>query len=278
MTQKELANALGMVKSSISMYENGHHEPDFNTLGQIASFFGVHVGSLISASPDDAIESILGDVGTLTYILHRIETDDRIPESFKAEFRDIIPDNPLRSIASIQHSASMLSSADRRFLAAYRKASPSDRQIIDNIVARYPVEEIDTAPTSKIIPLFGTAAAAGPGEFDTGLPFEEYSVPADSGAAFAVRISGDSMEPVLQDGQIALCAEKAPQIGDVTVMMVNGALLVKQFSSDSYGNIYLRSLNRARRDLDLDVMASGNDTVTCYGTVILKRRPDLVDQ
>ncbi len=85
------------------------------------------------------------------------------------------------------------------------------------------------------------------------------------------------MEPVLHDGQIALCAEKSPHIGDVAVMMVNGCLLVKQFIADNYGNLYLRSLNRARKDADLDIMASGNDTVSCYGIVILPKRPALAE-
>lgn len=130
---------------------------------------------------------------------------------------------------------------------------------------------------TKIIPLLSTAAAAGPGEMDTGLPFEKYEAPANSKADFAVRISGDSMEPLLEDGQIVLCIEKTPQIGDVAVMMVNGALLVKQFIGDGR-NIYLRSINRKRKDADVDIWESGNDTVQCYGTVILKKRPPLVDQ
>lgn len=130
---------------------------------------------------------------------------------------------------------------------------------------------------TKVIPLFGTSAAAGPGEPDTGLPWEDYDVPVDSRGEFAVRISGDSMEPVLHDGQIALCTRHRPQIGDVTVIMINGAMLVKQYIADNYGNIYLRSLNRARKDCDYDVKATGNDTVMCYGTVILPRRPALAD-
>ena len=143
--------------------------------------------------------------------------------------------------------------------------------------AYYPVDEIPEAlpVEDKIIPLFGTAAAAGPGEMDTGLPWEDYAVPADSPADFAIRISGDSMEPVLHDGQIALCAEKTPQIGDVAVMQVNGCMLVKQFIRDSFGNLYLRSVNRDRSATDVDVKASGNDTVLCFGTVLLPQRPAL---
>ncbi len=232
LTQADLAIRLGIAKSTISMYECGNREPDFETLEAIADYFNV-------------------DMNRLTGI-------------------EKAGPGPLSS-------SYVVTAQEYSLVCSYRKASPSDRQIIDNIVARYPVEEIEAAPAAKIIPLFGTAAAAGPGEFDTGLPWEEYSVPADSSAAFAVRISGDSMEPVLHDGEIALCAEKTPQIGDVAVMMVNGCLLVKQFISDNY-NIYLRSLNRARKDADLNIMGDGNDTVSCYGIVLLKRRPALVSQ
>ena len=154
--------------------------------------------------------------------------------------------------------------------------SAAEKNMIRRALALSAIEEQETVKT-KIIPLLSTAAAAGPGEMDTGLPWEQYTIPADSKADFAVRISGDSMEPVLTDGQIALCAEKTPQIGDVAVMMVNGALLVKQFIGDGH-NIYLRSINRDRKDADVDIWESGDDTVLCYGTVILKKRPALVDQ
>jgi transcriptional regulator with XRE-family HTH domain len=160
----------------------------------------------------------------------------------------------------------------------YDRASERDRQLVDTVLDPYDDGTInEPEPASKVIPLFGTAAAAGPGEFDTGLPWEDYNVPCDSRAEFAVRISGDSMEPVLHDGQIALCVKRRPEIGDVAVVSVNGSLFVKQFITDGR-NIYLRSLNRARRDADVDIWESGSDTVQCYGTVILSHRPALVEE
>lgn len=43
LTQQQLANKLGIKKSTISMYENGKREPDFETLEAIADFFNVDI-------------------------------------------------------------------------------------------------------------------------------------------------------------------------------------------------------------------------------------------
>ena len=46
-TQETLANALGVAKSTISMYESGKREPDFETLEAIADYFNVNMSSLV---------------------------------------------------------------------------------------------------------------------------------------------------------------------------------------------------------------------------------------
>lgn len=124
---------------------------------------------------------------------------------------------------------------------------------------------------TKIIPLF--VAAAGQGEPVSQEGFDDFEVEIDSPANFAVKISGDSMDPELHDGEIVLCKRKRPEIGEIAVIMVNGFLLVKQYIEDGFGNMYLRSINRARDDLDVDIWATGNDTVVGYGTVIHRKIP-----
>lgn len=47
MSQQELADKLGVVKSSISMYENGARKPSFETLEAIAEFFNVSLSTLV---------------------------------------------------------------------------------------------------------------------------------------------------------------------------------------------------------------------------------------
>lgn len=48
LTQDKLATDLGIAKSTISMYENGNREPDFETLELIADYFNVSLASLIN--------------------------------------------------------------------------------------------------------------------------------------------------------------------------------------------------------------------------------------
>lgn len=121
----------------------------------------------------------------------------------------------------------------------------------------------------RIIPLF--PAAAGPDDLAEGEPFESYETDNDK-ADFAVRISGDSMEPHFKNGEVVLCQKRIPNDGDIAVMSVNGAIVVKQYIS-AFGNIYLRSLNRARKDMDIDILESGNYSVVGYGTVICAKIP-----
>lgn len=159
----------------------------------------------------------------------------------------------------------------------YEMLDDIGRSVVDAVIETESMRErIETPMPTKIIPLFGTSFAGGPGEPDNGEPFEDYEVPIDSPAEFAVRVTGDSMEPELHDGEIVLCMKRRPKIGEIVVALVNGSFYVKQFISDG-SNIYLRSVNRARKDSDLDIWASGDYTGMCFGTVIHRRIP-IVEQ
>lgn len=55
LTQAEMALKLGVSKSTISMYENGNREPDFETLEQIADFFNVDTDYLLGRTEKTSI-------------------------------------------------------------------------------------------------------------------------------------------------------------------------------------------------------------------------------
>lgn len=128
-------------------------------------------------------------------------------------------------------------------------------------------------PAMKVIPLLGNAFAAGRGDPDFGNPWEDFPVPADSGADFAVRINGNSMEPYLHDGAVALGQKRAPRDGEVAALLVDGEFLCKQVCQDVMGNLYLFSLNRARKDADQTIGYDSERSVSCFGTILMERVP-----
>lgn len=52
LTQGDLADALGMSRSAIGMYEQGRREPDFITADAFADYFGVSLSYLLGSTDD----------------------------------------------------------------------------------------------------------------------------------------------------------------------------------------------------------------------------------
>lgn len=57
-TQQKLADVLGIAKSTISMYENGNREPDFETSEAIADYFNVRIDDLLGRKNESSIFTI----------------------------------------------------------------------------------------------------------------------------------------------------------------------------------------------------------------------------
>lgn len=130
---------------------------------------------------------------------------------------------------------------------------------------------------TKVIPIYFTPAAAGMTSPAAGEDFDYIEV--DSGTAFwnadfAVKIDGDSMEPYIKDGSTVFVNREPLEKGDVGIFYIDGDMICKQYYIDERGNVRLLSLNRKRRDADRFISCGDNDTgLTCYGRVILPRRP-----
>jgi phage repressor protein C with HTH and peptisase S24 domain len=112
------------------------------------------------------------------------------------------------------------------------------------------------------VPLIGFAQAGGEGFFDDGgYPvgggWDEVSLPdiADPNA-YAVEISGDSMEPVFRDGDIVIVSPAAPiRRGDrVVVRTMAGEVMAKQLARRSARRVELKSLNPAHPDFSFELM------------------------
>jgi hypothetical protein len=53
LTQEELANATGINRSTLGMYESGRREPNFETLELFADFFNVNMDTLLGRDEQD---------------------------------------------------------------------------------------------------------------------------------------------------------------------------------------------------------------------------------
>ncbi|MCW8915039.1 MAG: helix-turn-helix transcriptional regulator [Magnetovibrio sp.] len=111
-------------------------------------------------------------------------------------------------------------------------------------------------PSPRNVPLIGFAQAGAEGYFDdAGYPtrggWDEISFPGTTDRhAFALEISGDSMEPVYRDGDIVIVSpEGGVRRGDrVVVKTKDGEVMAKLLKRQSAQRIELTSFNPAHED------------------------------
>lgn len=127
----------------------------------------------------------------------------------------------------------------------------------------------------KVVNLFDEGAAAGLALGLVGQGSRPYVLGPDDprGASYAIRVSGDSMEPDFPDGSIAFVNHDEMRDGDIGVFCLDGATLIKQWHYDSMmGITYLFSLNRKRADADQVITANSGRSLVWQGRVITKKR------
>ena len=116
-------------------------------------------------------------------------------------------------------------------------------------------------PPAKAVPLIGFAEAGGGGYFDdAGFPvgkgWDEIPFPAvNDEHAYALEISGNSMEPAYRDGTIILISPAASiRRGDRVVLKTReGEVMVKELKRRTAKTVELRSINEEHGDRSLPV-------------------------
>ena len=120
----------------------------------------------------------------------------------------------------------------------------------------------DSSGAAQAVPLigFGEAGAGGyfdDGGFPVGKGWDEIAFPAvNDEHAYALEISGNSMQPAYRDGDVIVVSPAAPvRSGDrVVVKTKNGEVMVKELKRQTAKSIELKSLNadHPERMLPLD--------------------------
>lgn len=231
--QKDLAAATRISTSAISAWKKNGANPAAETLSAIADFLGV----------------------SLDYLLTGKESPSRLTE----DERDLL------ALYSKLSSAEQQRLIGRAELLAEQADERAREQAKRQEIRRSVPEE--SAPCESIdIPFSTLPVSAGLGDFleqdGTQETINVPATPTTRRADFAVRVDGDSMEPMFSDGDIVLVEQEqeVPE-GQVGIFAVNGAGYIKKAGR--------RKLISANKDYD-DILISPDDSVRCFGIVIGK--------
>ena len=205
LSQQEIANKLGVAQRSISNWELGLREPDLEMLKKISALFGVTIGYLLNA-----------------------ETPAVKPSE----------KSPAPAVDSEDYFTSLTSRVS------------SMEEIIKSFEGVKTARIIDM-PKIRLVPVVGMAAALS---FDPSLghigdlwEHADERAPCmakDTEGVFAIKISGDSMEPTLYDGDTVFISERLlPATGDICVAMLRGEGMVCKKWYWKNGVIKLESIN-----------------------------------
>ena len=116
-------------------------------------------------------------------------------------------------------------------------------------------------PATRRIPVIGLAQAGQDGYFDdggypAGAGWDEVGLPEVADPhAYALQVTGESMEPVFRSGDLVIASPAAPIRRDDRVVLRTrrGEVMAKQLARRSARRVELRSLNPQHRDRSFDL-------------------------
>lgn len=246
MTQQQLAARIGVRPESIGNWERGTRQPSFEYLVKLA------------VALDTSVDTLLGHIQNGC----AAKAVDVKAEELIRKFKQLDPHGK----QVVEMVCNMELERVRPKITANATAVPHERHERQRVSARKP------ARRKRYLPYYSSAAAAGVAAPLEGSDFEmllvDDTVPED--ADYAVRISGDSMEPYIEDGDMVYVKEVFElSEGDVGIFCVDGEMYCKQYYVDSKRNLHLLSANPDREDCNVYVSYDSGSSVRCCGKVIL---------
>ena len=138
---------------------------------------------------------------------------------------------------------------------------------------KYEKQTAKVIPFCRYIDVYDNAVSAGTGNFLVDGPKETLQLTKDiipDTASYGVKISGDSMEPEFEDGQIAwVLKQDILEHGEIGIFYLNGDAYIKKLQDDKNG-VFLISLNKKYPPIPVNE----NDRFDILGKVVGKNHPN----
>lgn len=291
-TLEEVAAKLGVSKQTVQRYETGviSNIPS-DKIELLSELFNVspayimgwdereHSDNMIDSYYDTAAEmlELLEETG---YSYEEVDKFDQIvinKGTFNQTFNhnDLIAEyiNLKKPETIIETLLGLSANSNQKIIESYEKLSDDGKTLISKTInnilyyeSKNTIVEEDLR-TYTTHPVYLLPASAGTGQFLDGENFEMVTFPTKeipTGSNFGVRVSGNSMEPQLHDGDVAFIQRsKEIQSGNIGVFILNGDAYIKKMVCDM-DECYLVSLNPEYEPIKINK----NDDLRTVGKVL----------
>ena len=228
-TQQELGSKIGMSKNAIGNYEKGFRSPKKDTMFDLANAFNVSI--------DDLFPPIQKDSSSNTPQIQTIYDQLAPPRQSK-----------------------VLTYAERQLKEQKNEEETKINEVSEKVVSLYQVEVVSE-----------TAAARG---FNYGFGYDDTdreTIEVDEQPPrhdIATKVSGDSMQPDYQDGDILYLVDKGLTTynGDLAVIAYGDRSYFKKIYTEN-GRLRLVSLNDKYEDIILDFPPAEDTHIKIFAVV-----------
>lgn len=160
MTQAELGRALGISKSTISMYECGKREPDFETLELVADYFNVDMNHLMGWK-DETFSAIRDGYLSPSDISYELGLPEQVVSDVLANPQNASPEvfNKLCQVGALLVKerrgspvpADDLTALEWELVHRYRRAPQEIRTIVDTALSPYGEQSANPASSEQSV-------------------------------------------------------------------------------------------------------------------------------
>ena len=243
-TQDELAQKLNTTKQTISRYEKGERKANQDMLFSLCDILGVSI--------DDFFPSISNNSATPT------ASPDLLTQQITDKVVQLTPDNK----KIVLRTSEELLESQKANGGIYRQKNEEETKIneVSEVISLYQVEVVSE-----------TAAACG---FNYGFGYDDTDreiIEVDEQPPrhdIATKVSGDSMQPDYQDGDILYLVDKGLTTynGDLAVIAYRDRSYFKKIYTEN-GRLRLVSLNDKYEDIILDFPPAEDTHIKIYAVV-----------
>ena len=231
---KEVAANIGKSEKAVSAWEQCNGQPNIGMLIKLRDLYNL-----------SSIDEILGVV-----------SDSGLVSSLRTEERDLV-EMYRKLTPNSKQIITTLTQMELKHVDAVRQGEtpirilPKPKEELESAIDYMPQRKLPTK--RELLKTYTHSAAAGYGNYIEDVSaWKMVAVPSiPHGTEFGIKISGDSMQPKINDGDIAFVKRQPSiEVGDIGIFIYNNEAFCKQlaYKDNTY---YLHSLNNDYKDIPI---------------------------